>query len=80
MSKFNDLMIEQLNEAVEIAAKIEEVKNEIDAYQAKYAKFFTSNNPLSSEGEKTLGGRLYINAGIVRLLESSPEQLVVKFQ
>ncbi len=80
MSHFKNLAIEQQNDCMEIAEKLEAAKKCIEVYQFKYAHFFPSEDTLLSEGEKAFGCRLHINAGIVGIIENSPKQLIVQFR
>lgn len=79
MSKINDLAVAALNDLREIAADIDHLKGRIEAHHATFVAPYL-DDPAPMQLEEATRRRLYINRGIVSLLEISTEQLVVQFR
>lgn len=80
MSKMKDLAIEAREAALQIAEASVALKDLADAYQRKYAHLLHSDDATPPQLEEAASRRLNIHAGIVRFVESSPEQLFVQFR
>lgn len=75
-----ELAIDESNDLIEIAAKVEELKTQLDNFKSKYIRFRVSDDVSFSQLEETTSCRLNVNVGIVSFLEISTKQLVVQFR
>ena len=80
MSKMKELSIDESNDLIEIASKVEDIKSKLDEFKSKYDRFRVSNDISFSQLEETTGCRLNVNVGIVSFLEMSSKQLIVQFR
>lgn len=79
MSRMKDLATDALNDLHEIAADTEALVERIRAHHATYVAPFL-DEAQRAELEKAPNRRLYVNRGIVSLLEVGAEELRVELR